>query len=214
MTQEEDFERRYVHQFYHLKSASFSSTRVRPWSFAVKFMKEHSGPSSLVLDAGCGNGRQFMHPNTIGIDLSEDLLQDAAKRESMGLVRGNVHALPFRDSVFDIVVSIAVIHHLSTHKRRLECLLEMKRVIKDGGVCLIYAWHKDASSKAKFSKIRDSDYLVSWNGEDVQRYYHLFDEEMLHSLCTEAGLEILDLQREKQNVYAVLKRPAASLPKE
>lgn len=214
MAQEEDFERKYVHQFYSLKSKSFSSTRVRPWPFVVEFIRTYSEPGSLVLDAGCGNGRQFIHSSTVGIDFSEGLLLEAVKKESMGLVQGNVHALPFKKAVFDIALSIAVIHHLSTHERRLECLREMKRVVKDSGVCLVYAWHKDASSKAKkFSRIEGSDYLVSWKGED-QRYYHLFDEEMLRSICVEAGFEVLDIQREQENIYAVLKKPVpASLKK-
>lgn len=173
-------------------------------------MATYSKPESMILDSGCGNGRQFMHQNTIGIDLSENLLLDAAKRQNVGLVRGNVHTLPFRDSVFDVVLSIAVIHHLSTHRRRLDCLLEMKRVMKSDGVCLVYVWHLDATSKAKFSKIEGSDYFVSWKGEeDILRYYCLFNEETLRSVCTEAGFEVLDMQREQENVYAVLKKTSS-----
>lgn len=210
MRQEEDFEKEHVHKFYCTKFQAFSSSRLHPWPFTVKFMAAYSRPDSLVLDSGCGNGRQFIHQNTIGIDLSENLLLDASKRQKMGLVKGDVHALPFRDSVFDVVLSIAVIHHLSTHRRRLDCLVEMKRVMKENGTCLVYAWHVDASSKAKFSKIKGNDYLVSWRGEeDILRYYHLFDEGTLRAICTEAGFEVLGIQREQENVYAVLKKTSS-----
>jgi SAM-dependent methyltransferase len=66
----------------------------------------------------------------------------------------NCLTLPFKNQVFDVVISIAVIHHFSTEKHRLRALkgtslsynnphiyaLEIVRVIKPGGKMLIYVW--------------------------------------------------------------------------
>lgn len=206
------FEKEYVHKFYSKKSQNFSVTRFKPWPFTAKFIEEETKDTDFVLDAGCGNGRQFMHPNIVGVDFSEGLLKEASKKPNMGLVMADVHSLPFQDNVFDIVLSIAVVHHLCTHERRLESLLEIKRVLKDGGRCLLYVWHKEASAKNKFREIKENEYFVSWKGEDdLLRYYCLFDEEMLRSLIEEAGFEIERISREQESIYSVIRKPQGTI---
>lgn len=205
--EENEFETKYVHSFYSHKSQKFSDSRVKAWPFTIKFMKDYVKESDLVLDAGCGNGRQFIHPNTIGLDFSENLLLDAAQKPNIGLVKANVLSLPFKSNTFEFVLSIAVIHHLSTYERRLEALMEIKRVLKDNGICLLYLWHKDASAKSKFSKLQNSEFLVSWKGEvDLLRYYCLFDETMLEDLVKESGMKVLEINREQESIYAVIQK--------
>lgn len=202
-----DFEKEYVHKFYSGKAQTFSDSRVKPWPFIPQFINNELKPTDLILDAGCGNGRQFIHPNIIGLDYSENLLKEASKKQNIGLIKADVHELPFKSNVFDAILSIAVIHHLSTYERRLNCLLEMKRVLKNNGKCLLYVWHKDASHKAKFSAIEESksEFFVSWRGEnDLLRYYHLFDEESIEELVKEAGFKILKISREEESIYVVL----------
>lgn len=202
-----DFEKEHVHRFYSHKAQQFSDSRVKPWPFAMQFIRDQIKPTDLVLDAGCGNGRQFLHPNTVGLDYSANLLQDASIKPNIGLIQGDVCTLPFKDNVFDVILSVAVVHHLSSHERRVGCLLEMKRVLKNKGKCLLYVWHSEASKKAKFSAIdgSQSEYLVSWRGEDdLLRYYFLFDEESLGSLANEAGFKISKINREQESIYAVL----------
>ena len=48
--------------------------------------------------------------------------------------------LPFTNELFNYVMCIAVIHHLSTEERRLKALEEISRVLKLGGEALIYVW--------------------------------------------------------------------------
>lgn len=210
MDDHEEFESKYVHEFYSQKSKTFSNTRIKPWPLTRRFLEERNNGNNLILDSGCGNGRQFINENIIGLDYSENLLLEARNKENLGLIKGNVHKLPFKDSVFDIVLSVAVIHHLCTHERRLHCLLETNRVLKSGGECLIYAWHKDASKKNKFHKMdgEEQEYLVSWKGEeDKMRYYCLFDEKMLEDLIKEAGFEIKEIGREQESIYAIITKP-------
>ncbi|ELA41036.1 uncharacterized protein VICG_01918 [Vittaforma corneae ATCC 50505] len=202
-----DFEKEYVHRFYSYKAQQFSNSRAKPWPFTAQFIKEQIKSTDLVLDAGCGNGRQFLHPNTIGLDYSANLLRKASNKPNIGLVQGDIHTLPFKNDVFDVILSIAVVHHLCSHERRANCLFEMKRVLKNKGKCLLYVWHKEASRKTKFSAIDGSqnEYFVSWRGEeDILRYYFLFDEESLENLVNEAGFKILEMNREQESIYAVL----------
>ncbi len=206
---EAEFESNYVHKFYEFKASVFSESRKKPWGFTNIFFNKYCNENSVILDSGCGNGREFLSKNVIGLDYSLNLLLDAKKKPSIGLIRGNINYLPFKRKSFDIIMSIAVIHHLCTHERRLKCLLEMRRVLKDDGVVLVYAWHINASVKKKFNSMKtgDNDFLVSWKGEnDLLRYYYLFDEKKLNMLCESAGFEIIESGIEQESVYAVLKK--------
>ncbi|KAI5176504.1 hypothetical protein PAEPH01_2319 [Pancytospora epiphaga] len=204
---EEEFENEFVHKFYSRKSTPFSESRVKPWPYTLKFMLDFATDSSLILDSGCGNGRQFISQNTVGLDYSENLLNDAKGKVNLGLVRGTVHTLPFRDESFDIVLSIAVLHHLSTHRRRVQCLEETRRVMKKGAYGLIYAWHTTASKKSKFKQIEENEYFVSWRGEtDALRYYFLFDENTLTSIAQEAKFTVLKSGIEQESVYVVVRK--------
>ena len=45
--------------------------------------------------------------------------------------------LPFNDNSFEYIICIAVIHHLSTYKRKLKALKEIQRLLKSDGKALI-----------------------------------------------------------------------------
>lgn len=203
-----DFEKEYVHKFYDQKADVFSKSRTKPWPYTEVFFNKYCKDNTIILDSGCGNGREFFNENVIGLDYSDNLLKEAARKPSVALVRGNVHDLPFKNGIFDTIMSIAVIHHLCTHERRLNCMLEMKRVLKNDGTILVYVWHISASSKKKFNRLNgENEFLVSWRGEnDLMRYYYLFDENKLKTLCNEAGFIILEMAVEQESIYAVLKK--------
>ena len=58
--------------------------------------------------------------------------------------------LPYKSNLFDCIISIAVIHHLSTENRRLEALQEMARVLRPGGEMLVYVWAMEQERKKVF----------------------------------------------------------------
>ena len=73
--------------------------------------------ADLVLDNGCGTGLLFplIDSSLVGLDLSGELLRTARERltDVQYLVQGDSEYLPFRDNVFDSVVSrMRVQHHL------------------------------------------------------------------------------------------------------
>jgi SAM-dependent methyltransferase len=68
-------------------------------------------PVRRVLDLACGSGRHSKYLGakwwTSGIDLSEVLLRIARRNDSPArLVRGDIRALPYRKSAFDLVVNL------------------------------------------------------------------------------------------------------------
>jgi len=76
----------------------------------------------------------------VGLDYSGDMLENAAKRLSMGgldrrpLINGNSEALPFADASFDCIVCLGVISYVEHYKNIVG---EMYRVLKPGGVVLV-----------------------------------------------------------------------------
>jgi ubiquinone/menaquinone biosynthesis C-methylase UbiE len=87
------------------------------------------------LDLGCGTGRNLpllgSAVRVVGLDPCHASLLKARRRVPGGLlVRARAEALPFRDSVFDTVVSGLVFCSVSDVPRGLD---EVRRVLRPGG---------------------------------------------------------------------------------
>ena len=67
------------------------------------------------------------------------------------MVCGDCTNVQFRDSVFDFSISIAVLHHMTTEKRRILALREIGRILKSGGRAMVTSWAKNQSEKGKSS---------------------------------------------------------------
>lgn len=134
-------EREHVLQVYDQIAEHFSVTRHKPWPQVLEFVLSLA-QGSLLLDVGCGNGKYMGHNKQVfqvGCDTSFELMK-ICNNQGHEVLTSNCLQLPYRDSVFDAVVCIAVIHHLATEKRRLAAVREMVRVLNVGGRGLIYVW--------------------------------------------------------------------------
>lgn len=116
-------EKEHVYEVYEKIAPHFSNTRYKPWPKVVEFMN-NIPPGSFVADVGCGNGK-YLGCNeanlfSIGTDRSFGLV-DCAREKSINyqLFVADSLILPVRDSSFDRVISIAVVHHFSTDSLRI-----------------------------------------------------------------------------------------------
>ncbi|CAD6244560.1 GSCOCG00013391001-RA-CDS [Cotesia congregata] len=134
----------YVHQVYDEISSHFDETRHKQWPNVAKFI-DSIDPGSILLDVGCGNGK-YLTPKTgllkIGCDRSNGLL-NICRSKSYQVFQSDCLKLPFRSNSCDAAISIAVIHHLSTADRRRDAFLELIRILRPFGRCLIYVWAKE-----------------------------------------------------------------------
>ncbi|EJW01765.1 hypothetical protein EDEG_00356 [Edhazardia aedis USNM 41457] len=142
-------------------------------------------------------------------------------------IRGDILNHPFNSETFDYIMSIAVIHHLSTRERRINALKDMLRILKPKGKILLYVWSSDVSTQSKFSKIkginslnsmsqvgdivdikkRSGDYLVTWGkNNDSIRYYYLYDIETLRTDCKDVGFRIEEICIEQESIKAILSK--------
>jgi SAM-dependent methyltransferase len=110
-----------------------------------------------VLDMGCGRGavlgmvaKLLPRGRAVGLDLwrSQDQsgnspeaawqnLDKEGVRNRCDLQTGDMSAMPFPDSVFDLVVSSLAIHNIESPQGRLQAIDEAVRVLRPGGRLLI-----------------------------------------------------------------------------
>jgi len=111
--------------------------------------------ASNVLDAGCGWGRvskklqDYTHVkdlNIIGIDLNKLSLQyGKTVNEDAVFFRSDIQAPPFKNQVFDIILSSGVIHEVKSMEGRSKAIKEFSRILKPNGVLYII----DAFTKSR-----------------------------------------------------------------
>jgi SAM-dependent methyltransferase len=100
----------------------------------------------LIVDIGCGPGdlvaelsRRLKETRITGIDLSPSMLlwagQHATADGRVKFLVGDAAELPFNDASVDLVVSTMSMHHWSDPA---EAFAEIDRVLRPGGVALIY----------------------------------------------------------------------------
>lgn len=130
--------------------------------------------------------------------------------------------LPYPDSCFDFVTSIAVIHHLSTTERRVQAIEALLRSVKPsvqgvaGGKILIFVWALEQGTSRRGWDIGDEqDVMVPWvmkgkssDEEDktYHRFYHLYHASELERDITSAGGSVVDSGYEKDNWWAIAVR--------
>ncbi|TPX63937.1 hypothetical protein SpCBS45565_g06262 [Spizellomyces sp. 'palustris'] len=227
--QPDHLEKKHVHEVYNLIADHFSATRYKPWPVVDSFLRELE-KGSLGADVGCGNGK-YLGVNkevfTVGSDRSDKLIEIVQKRGFEAMVCDNM-TLPYREACFDFVISIAVIHHMSSPERRLEALKELLRITRTGGRILVFVWAFEQEGKRKY---QEQDVFVPWkmpkkiycpegppakgstpteeSNQDVvyQRYYHLFVKGELDELITRTGMATIETSGyDRDNWYCVARK--------
>ena len=98
---------------------------------------------STILDVGCGSGRLGERIVTegyrvFGVDVSPGILGVAARRGLAGVYGALTTNLPFTHGSFDLVMTIATLHHLKTPTRVAATICEMGRVVRPGGFVVLW----------------------------------------------------------------------------
>ena len=117
-------------------------------------------PSDVVLDAGCGSGRNLSIfagkvRHIVGVDFSAHMLQRAKSRiadehlSNVALQQASISELPFEDNTFDKVLCLSVLQYLDDDGCRA-AFREMFRVSKNGARIVVHL--KNGSSLYGVSK--------------------------------------------------------------
>lgn len=220
------YESTHVHAVYNTIAPHFSATRHKPWPRIANFLS--ALPSGAVgLDVGCGNGKYLdVNPDIhiLGSDRSSELVKLAGERSTVRAGKTEVVVadgfdLPYRLGVFDFVISVAVLHHMSTPSRRQLALKYLLDHIHAQGQVLVYVWAlEQATSRRGWDESSEQDRMVSWVmkgkkgdtnenvGKTFQRYYHLYKKGELEEDVRAVGGLVVDSGYERDNWWAICKK--------
>lgn len=131
----------------------------------LKFVGDPKGKSVLHLGAGTSLYTRFLQghgANAVSFDVAKDAVEISKKVDAKNIVQGDARvnetrSLPFKDASFDVFVSD---HFLFSRFEEFEgskkdtrasenALGELSRVLKPGGIGIIYRYQKHDSSIAK-----------------------------------------------------------------
>jgi ubiquinone/menaquinone biosynthesis C-methylase UbiE len=142
-----------------------------------------------VLDAGCGDGAYSLAAAergalVTGVDLSEDMLAAARARSAVrGIAvdwrQGNVMALPFPDSSFDLAIAITLLCLVPDPRGAVR---ELSRVLVPGGRLVIGELHRWSFWAAQ-RRIR------GWSGNALWRGARFWTTNALRDLLAESKLQ-------------------------
>jgi SAM-dependent methyltransferase len=131
---------------------------------AKQIAEDYATGRKNCLDLGCGTGEMTVEVakatglEVTGLDIEPEAIELAAQYASdcgmaprMHWVVADVHALPFADSSFDLVISRGSIPFWRDH---VTALREVMRVLKPGGVAFIGGGHGRYTSKEEWEKVR------------------------------------------------------------
>ncbi len=112
-----------------------------------------------ILEIGCGPGalagalcRWYPNAEITGLDRDSAFIRFAKEHEpGVSFVEGDIAALPFADGAFDVVISNTVSEHVEPNA----FYGEQRRVLKEGGVCLVLSSRRGISVAAPCMALSD-----------------------------------------------------------
>lgn len=112
-----------------------------------QILKNQFSKETIILDAGCGSGRNVIYflrqgnqvygvdQNSHAINYLRALAADLAPQlSSDNFKESRIESLPFADEKFDLVISNAVLHFAEDENHFNQMVREMWRVLKSGGM--------------------------------------------------------------------------------
>jgi SAM-dependent methyltransferase len=148
---------------------------------------DHLPRAGIVLDNGCGTGRdleQFLRRGirTVGLDRSASMLAECPRDSSIALVQGDLRNLPFAEESLSGVWQCASLLHLSPTDAQLS-LCQVRWVLEIGGV-LFLSTAAGIGSEWKSGRLGGR-----------RRFHYYTKDDVLQMLCN-AGLQTAWIQEE------------------
>ncbi len=184
---------------YDSIAEDFSSTRQKIWSELATLGLERY---NSILEIGCGNSRNLKYLKErgvkflVGLDFAKSFFKH--RLTDIHYVIGNALYLPFKNESFEIVMAIAVLHHLPSKEMRLKMLKEMMRVSKN--IMVVSVWHRYSKLRKTTKKEED----IKWRGK-YSRYYYFYDyEEFCEDLTLLGSEKFKVFTRDYNNLWAII----------
>lgn len=225
-------------EFYARFGSDFSETRSSA-RLNLNPLAAYLADGIKLLDLGCGNGRLAQaldiagyHIAYMGLDSSPALVEIAKSRGAkLKNVRATVREADLaapdwidavaEDAPFDIVVALAVLHHLPGYELRRAVLDNIRLILKPDGVLVMSNWqfmHNERLRKkivpwenigVDARGLEEGDALLDWKrGGLGYRYCHQLTIAEVEALAQASGFEVQEqfVTDSGLNLYSFLRR--------
>ncbi len=220
-------------QFAHAFSETRSSAQTR-----LERVVALIGDETRVLDVGCGNGRlaerldhEWRRVTYVGVDASSELIGIATARNA------HVHQVSaefrvsdltqpgwsaaFAPASFDVIVMLAVLHHVPGYAARAAVMRDLAALLKPGGTLLMTNWQFERNDRQRKRivawsqvaiderELEPGDALLAWRRGGVgYRYCHLVTKAEVMQLAEQAGLQVIKqfFADTDLNLYSILEK--------
>ncbi|CAN5644260.1 hypothetical protein BH11BAC3_BH11BAC3_33970 [soil metagenome] len=151
--------------------------------------------NEIVLDAGCGNGRNLHwfllnHLDCFGVDQSSEAISELSLQyPSLDVDRwkvAEVEEMPYMDETFDHVICSAVLHFAKSKEHFYKMLTEIVRVLKPDG-SLFIRMASNIGIEEHVVLIGDGNYLIP---DETSRF--LLTKMLLSDILTQQPLLMLE----------------------
>ena len=131
-------------QTFNTPEAAEHYTRLEISEIEVSIFKRHLSKPGRLIDLGCGTGRttSWLHRlghKVIGLDTAPAMIMKARELpQEIDFLVGDAAAMGFKENSFDCALfSFNGIDCIFPKSRRLGCLLEVNRILKDSGTFIL-----------------------------------------------------------------------------
>ncbi|KKL67606.1 hypothetical protein LCGC14_2133310 [marine sediment metagenome] len=148
---------------FNFFAKDYHSKRKKAWRplkiFLSHLKNKGTTFNGIILDLGCGNGRNFKilgdsPMKLVGIDISLELikivkenlknLSQFSQFESKfyQILLGDIKNLPIRPDSIQNIFSIAAIHHIQKNTVRKDLIIQLFKILKTNGNLILTVWRK------------------------------------------------------------------------
>lgn len=211
------FTAKQISDTYDQIGLNFSATRQKLSPEVISLLPKLTEHAS-VLDLGCGNGvlltaldrrspNEGGSVNYTGIDFSSVLIKEATGSHPAGrfILADILDQAIWNDlPQFDLIVALAVFHHLPSPNDHIKLLRNIKQHLNINGSCLISVWRL---GQPKFEKFRTNQhhFSIPFHSGPFRDFYAFTGDE-LTNLTQQTGFSDIETVAIKNNLYLTLKK--------
>jgi len=191
----------------------FDITRAYVWPCVKRFLELcHLNINTTVFESGCGNGRNLIYAKELGyttvegMDICPEFVEICCKK-NLDVCLGDI--LEPMNKKYDVILSVAVIHHLDTEAKRLTAIRNLINGLLPGGVLFFTVWSFENEGSIFQRKFQLGDNIVPWKSRKTRtilenRYYYIYNKETLENTLNQLNIQYT-LAWEEQNWIVMIR---------
>jgi tRNA (uracil-5-)-methyltransferase TRM9 len=192
----------------------FDRTRGYVWPCLKKFIDVIPNKYNLsIYEAGCGNGRNLIYAKNSGFSsvCGTDICPEFVKIcKDKNLDVSTADILDPLDKKYDIILSVAVIHHLDSEEKRIKSIYNLLNGLKEYGILFLTFWSYEVGDSIVKKKLELGDNIVPWRSKKTKqilenRYYYIYNKENLINTLNKLQVDF-SIEWEEQNWIVIIKK--------